>query len=497
MKKLFTLAFAGLMSLSAMAEDYKCDLAVTVFGTPSPYQPCTISCTKNASGKYDIQLKDFFFGDIPVGNININDIDAIFDTDGIVYLITSQDINLEGAFATLGSLPSTLEGYIIDGDILVSLKIPMVGVNVALTSRPTSLYGGDFENWHKASDADEPNGWHTIKSGTGNFAAFGKACTAISDDVPTGSTGNKSAKISSSSIIGISANGTITTGRMNVGAFTATDPANNVYVNWEDEALDGNGDPFHNKMVGKPSSITLWYKFKNGKDNTKPALVRAIVLGNGYYQDPAPAGTEYDNVVAIAEKTLTATDEWTKVTIPFDYATYAANEAEPMTCLVTCNTCNEAGGGSKDSEDTDILCVDDMTLNYEPVPTAMYIFDTPVTGFTADCTEYDITLPEAPTEDDIDFDCVDDLNYAVLTHFDEAQNGNPARLVANLYSEDLKTCRTYSFNVNIDTAIDGINADNNTSAAGRYNISGQKVGKNARGLIITRYADGKVVKSVK
>ena len=161
------------------------------------------------------------------------------------------------------------------------------------------------------------------------------------------------------------------------------------------------------------------------------------------------------------------------------------------------NAVDELPPRLRNSEDTDILCVDDMTLNYEPVPTAMYIFDTPVTGFTADCTEYDITLPEAPTEDDIDFDCVDDLNYAVLTHFDEAQNGNPARLVANLYSEDLKTFKTYTFNVNIDTAIDGINADNNTSAAGRYNISGQKVGKNARGLIITRYADGKVVKTVK
>ena len=491
MKKLFTLALAGLMSLNAMAEDYDCGLAVAVYGAPSPYQTCTISCTKNAKGKYDIQLKDFYFGTLPVGNINITDIDAE-EEDGSIALTTSQDIYLEGALAAFGALPCTLEGYITDGDIVVSLNIPLVGVQVALTSRKTALYGGDFENWHKASNADEPNGWHTIKSGTGTFASFGQPCAAISDDVPEGSVGTKSVRISSSSILGISANGTITTGRMNVGSYIATDPLNNVYINWDSKDVDGNGDPFYNTMVGRPSSLTFWYKFKNGKNNTKPALVRAIALGYGNYQDPVPADTKYDNIISVAETNLEATDTWKKVTIPFDYASYAENYTDPATCLITFNTCNVAGGGTTDGTDVDVLCVDDVTLDYNAVPTTMYIFDTPVSGFSADKTEYDITLPKAPTEDDIYFEYENDANAAAIPYYDDKLNV----LTVNIYGEDLKTCKTYTFNVNIDpTGINGINADNR-SVAGRYNINGQKVGKNTRGLVITRFADGKVVKRI-
>ena len=79
MKKLFTLALACVMSLAAMAEEYTCGLAVVLNGQPSPYDQITISCKKNAYGKYDILLPDFYFGGedgIHVGDIEINDIDA-------------------------------------------------------------------------------------------------------------------------------------------------------------------------------------------------------------------------------------------------------------------------------------------------------------------------------------------------------------------------------------------------------------------------------------
>ena len=279
---------------------------------------------------------------------------------------------------------------------------------------------------------------------------------------------------------------------MNVGSYIATDPLNNVYINWDSKDVDGNGDPFYNTMVGRPSSLTFWYKFKNGKNNTKPALVRAITLGYGNYQDPAPTDTKYDNIISIAETNLEATDTWKKLTIPFDYASYVGNYADPATCLITFNTCNVAGGGTTDGTDVDVLCVDDVTLDYNAVPTTMYIFDTPVSGFSADKTEYDITLPKAPTEDDIYFEYENDANAAAIPYYDDKLNV----LTVNIYGEDLKTCKTYTFNVNIDpTGINGINADNRP-VAGRYNINGQNVGKNSRGLVITRFADGKVVKRI-
>ena len=67
-----------------------------------------------------------------------------------------------------------------------------------------------------------------------------------------------------------------------------------------------------------------------------------------------------------------------------------------------------------------------------------------------------------------------------------------------MYNQELKHMKTYTFNVTIDTGINGITADAvNNAVTGRYNINGQKVGKNAKGLVITRFADGTAIKTMK
>ena len=493
MKKLFTLVLACVMSLAAMAEDYRCKLAVDVYGDPSDPMEIDLECTENANGKYDILLKDFIFGSMPVGDINVKDINAESE-DGVTYLTFDGTITLEGAFAAFGAIPTTLEGN-LSGDLLaIHLQVPDLGVNVALTNEVTQIYGSDFENWHKAGTSDEPNGWHTIKSGTGTFASFGKPCAAISDDVPGDSKGEKSVKLQSSVVAGISANGTITTGRMAVGAMEAASTKNNVFVDPSSKDVDGNDNPFYNTFHGRPTSITLWYKFKNGGDNTNPALISANLIGEGKFQEPAPEGTTYENLIANATSTLEATDEWKSVTVPFDYASYNAEDIDPASILVTINTCSVPGGGSKSSDDPDVLYVDDVQINYAPVATSMSIFDQEVEGFSADKTEYDITLPEIPTDDDIDFECANGELAAALIHYEETNN----TLVVNMYSQELKYLKTYTFHVTIDTAVKGITSDTaNRTIVGRYNANGQKVGNNAKGLVITRFADGTAVKSMK
>lgn len=492
MKKLFTLVAAAIMSLSAMADTYRCGLAVDVYGTPSPYMQIDLTCDKNDNGKYDILLKDFSFGGIPVGDIAVKDIEAETE-DGTIHLTFDGTIRLGGAWAEAGDLPTILEGFIVGDLLAIHLQVPDVGVNVALSNKATQIYGADFENWHKAGSSDEPNGWHGIKSGTG-LASFAGASAFISDDVPTESTGSKSVKLQSSVTLGISANGTITTGRMAVGSTDPANSANNVFINPDSKDVDGNGDPYYNTFNGRPTSISLWYKFKNGGGNTNPAMLSANIIGEGYFQEPAPDGTAYDNLIANAVSELKATDEWKKVTIPFTYNSEVNEEVDPASILVTINTCSVPGGGSKSTDDPDVLYIDDVELNYAPVPTSMTIFGKAVAGFSADNTTYDIILPEVPTDDDIDFECANGENATALIHFEE---GN-STLVVNMYSEELKYVKTYTFNVTIDpTGINGVTNSNNHAVTGRYSISGQKAGNNAKGLVITKYADGTVVKSVK
>ena len=490
MKKLFTLALTALMSLAAMAETYRCKLAVDVYGTPSDPMEIDLECTKNADGKYDILLKDFYFGTMPVGDITINGIEAQTEKE-FTFLTYDGTITLGGSWAILGPLPVDFIGFVRGDRFSAHLLVPNVGVNVVLNNQITQIYGSDFENWHKAGTSDEPNGWHGIKSGTG-LASFAGASAFISDDIPADSKGTKSVKLQSGVTLGISANGTITTGRMAVGAMEATSTVNNVFVDPSSTDVDGNGDPYYNTFQGRPTSITLWYKFKNGGENTNPALISANVIGEGYFQEPTPEGTTYENLIANATSTLEATDEWKKVTVPFDYETYGAEDLLTRSILVTINTCSVPGGGSKSEDDPDVLYVDDVQLNYEPVATSIRILNTEVEGFSADKTEYDITLPSVPTENDIDIECMNGDTVWPLCFYE-----NNTFLV-NLYNQEMKLVKTYTFNVTIDTAVKGITSDAvNNAVTSRYNINGQKVGKNAKGLVITRFADGTAIKTMK
>ena len=490
MKKLFTLALTALMSLAAMAETYRCKLAVDVYGTPSDPMEIDLECTKNADGKYDILLKDFYFGTMPVGDITINGIEAQTEKE-FTFLTYDGTITLGGSWAILGPLPVDFIGFVRGNRFSAHLLVPNVGVNVVLNNQITQIYGSDFENWHKAGTSDEPNGWHGIKSGTG-LASFAGASAFISDDIPADSKGTKSVKLQSGVTLGISANGTITTGRMAVGDMDPANSKNNVFVDPSSTDVDGNGDPYYNTFHGRPTSITLWYKFKNGGENTNPALISANVIGEGYFQEPTPEGTTYENLIANATSTLEATDEWKKVTVPFDYETYGAEDLLTRSILVTINTCSVPGGGSKSEDDPDVLYVDDVQLNYEPVATSIRILNTEVEGFSADKTEYDITLPSVPTENDIDIECMNGDTVWPLCFYE-----NNTFLV-NLYNQEMKFVKTYTFNVTIDTAVKGITSDAvNNAVTGRYNVNGQKVGKNAKGLVITRFADGTAIKTMK
>ncbi len=500
MKKIFTLISAVMLSFSAMAEDYHCGLAVNVYGEPSPYKTIDISCTKNDKEKYDITLKDFTFGELSIAEVNFKDIDVVDDgdtteEDGLVRLYSKQNISI----SEFDDLPisATLEGFIINGDILIRVYLPDVGVTAAVTSRKTQIYGSDFENWHKTGSYDEPNGWHGIKSGTGTFASFAKNAITISEDVPSETQSTKSVCIKSSVAIGISANGTLTTGRMKVGNTDPNSSDNCVIIDPTSTEKDGNGDPFFSSMVGYPTSISFWYKFKNGENNTKPALARAIILSDGYYQEPAPEGTTYENVVAVAEKELAATEGWTKVTIPFDYATYAGNENadNPLRILVTVNTCKEPGGGSKSSDNPDVLFIDEMNLDYKPELSSLYIFEQKIDGFSEDQDTYSLTLSDVPEDDDIEFESKNYEETTAISYYDE----DTKKLTVNVYNEEFTSWKSYTFNLTIDptAGVNNIQVNANRKVEKQVNAIGQQVGNSSRGFVIKKYNDGSVEKIIK
>ena len=132
-------------------------------------------------------------------------------------------------------------------------------------------------------------------------------------------------------------------------------------------------------------------------------------------------------------------------------------------------------------------------------PSFMSICGVEVSNFSADKTEYDITLPKLPEnlEDIIAGNdmATENENIFVCTYY---YKESKKKLTVFVNTVDLKKVKTYTFKVTIDpTGINNVVTSGNRTVLGRYNANGQKVGSNAKGLVITKYCDGTAVKSVK
>lgn len=235
----------------------------------------------------------------------------------------------------------------------------------ALTaSAQYQVVNSDFEGW-KASSG-EPDHWHGFKSAKGSLAGWAKGTLNSSTDVRPGTTGEKSAVITSGSVFGIVNNGTFTTGQLAAGSMSATNTDNHAEMDKSSTATDKNGDKFYMPLTGHPDAVKVWIKFSQGTPNSSHpyASANAVIFDGSYYQDPEDKA--YANKVAMAKNVTIATCDWTEFTIPFDYDSYKSNvgvtnyNSNGGAILVTFGTNATPGQGSSG----DKVFVDDMVLVY-------------------------------------------------------------------------------------------------------------------------------------
>ena len=252
-----------------------------------------------------------------------------------------------------------------------------------------------FEAWHTSTgEFVEPNGWHSFESASGLMAALAGHHIEMSEDAHSG---EASARIFATSIFGIVANGTMTTGRMNAGAMSAIDPANNAYLDMSLTDVDGNGDPFYIPLYSRPDSVVAWVKFNQGTPNSAHpyATISAVITDGTYYQDPEDKA--YTNVVAKAKNNEIATTngECIRITAPF---LYTENAVDPKAVLITVSTNADPGQGSANDE----VLLDDIEFVYNAKVTGLKIKGQDVPGFSPDKETYEMELDEAVTAEDIE-----------------------------------------------------------------------------------------------
>lgn len=539
MKRFFTSLLAtAAFAVSSMATDYKDMMTVSLDGNPTTPTETTISVEKTDDSGYTLSLKNFVLyttsGDqvfpMPVGTIVLENVEAVTKGD-VTTLKTSQDIEIaegddptyEGSWIGPGLsadgdlIPVNMTGEIRGDKFYTVININFMGMNIDVVfgNGGYQIENSGFENFHTATyvdgknkyTSDEPNAWHSFNSGiaTGSASFLTKYAlqngnTSVSDDVRPGSTGTKSVAIKSSIVMGFQpANGTMTTGRLQAGSLTATDAANCSFLDMSSTDTDGNGDPFYTVLNGRPDALSVWVKYKQGQVNEQYpyATVSAVITDGTRYQDPEDKA--YTNVVAKAQdKTIESKGfEWQNLVIPFDYTSYASNDAQAKALLVTISTNAQPGVGSNDAENPDMIIVDDISLVYNSHLASLKVKGTEVEGFDKNVLSYDLKGEGAVSVDDIE--AVSDGQGAYVTKAVEGTDKG-VKVTITVTSNDLKTTNVYTLNIEGATTT-GINKVETTTGKGTaaiYNVNGQRVDNmSQKGLYIIRQADGKTVKVLK
>lgn len=539
MKRFFTSLLAtAAFAVSSMATDYKDMMTVSLDGNPTTPTETTISVEKTDDSGYTLSLKNFVLymttGDqvfpMPVGTIVLENVEAVTKGD-VTTLKTSQDIEIaegddptyEGSWIGPGLsadgdlIPVNMTGEIRGDKFYTVININFMGMNIDVVfgNGGYQIENSGFENFHTATyvdgknkyTSDEPNAWHSFNSGiaTGSASFLTKYAlqngnTSVSDDVRPGSTGTKSVAIKSSIVMGFQpANGTMTTGRLQAGSLTATDAANCSFLDMSSTDTDGNGDPFYTVLNGRPDALSVWVKYKQGQVNEQYpyATVSAVITDGTRYQDPEDKA--YTNVVAKAQdKTIESKGfEWQNLVIPFDYTSYASNDAQAKALLVTISTNAQPGVGSNDAENPDMIIVDDISLVYNSHLASLKVKGTEVEGFDKNVLSYDLKGEGAISVDDIE--AVSDGQGAYVTKAIEGTDKG-VKVTITVTSNDLKTTNVYTLNIEGATTT-GINKVETTTGKGTaaiYNMNGQRVDNmSQKGLYIIRQADGKTVKVLK
>ena len=210
---------------------------------------------------------------------------------------------------------------------------------------------GDLEQWENvAAPTEEPVNWNSFKTGSGNFAGFANKQIERSANVRAGASGMYSARIWSTSVLGIVANGTMTCGRINMGSTT---PANAANYNYSSIA-DVN---FSETCTGAPDSIVFWVKYTQAGGGTQEARMKALIHDAFDARDPEDATTA-PHVVASAQLNYPQTGgAWVRKSVPFVYSGPATT---PAFILVTFATNSTPGGGAANDE----VLIDDVSLIY-------------------------------------------------------------------------------------------------------------------------------------
>lgn len=471
MRKLSTLFCAVLLTLSAMATDYKGNLTVSINGEGST-QPATISIVENA-GKYNLSILNFMLGEgesvLPVGNIVIENVTGAV-AGNLTTLYVNKNITIQKGNAAgiaddawlgpmFGEVPVKMSSsFNTNGFLGVNIDIDMVStlgqvikVTFENVGNHFQMPNSDFETWSDKNKA--PRHWHGFESVKGGLSGTAKDNNKLQSSSlkRPGSLGTKSAVVTSSRVWGVLANGTMTNGILNAGAMSADNPGNHSETDLSSASKDANGDPFSTPIYAKPDAVKFWMRFTQAQEvkDYPYASFNAVITNGTYYQDPEDK--TYNNKVAVAapKSSDMTVGDWREVTCNFDYAKYASNKVDAKAILMTFSTNATPGKGSAVTSSfklvkADSVYIDDLELVYNAGIKSISFKGQALDLTTIQTTGIELAADEAVSA--ADFEVVKEGEDAKVTKLVEATADGYVAVITAV-SADLKTQVAYEINI--------------------------------------------------
>jgi hypothetical protein len=237
--------------------------------------------------------------------------------------------------------------------------------------------------------------------------------------------------MTANSLAGIVANGTMTNGQLMAGSMSATSTANHA----EMDKSKGT-DEFYMPLYAKPDKFNVWLKYTQGTANANyKANVSVKTFDGTYYQEPVDK--TYTNVSGSIVGGQIPAGDWTQYSFPFDYDSYAANNAASEAIFVTFSTNGTPGQGSKN----DALYVDDIQLVYLADMTDLRYQGATISGWNPAVTAYNMEFTAVPNLDDFTADVTG--ASAVVTKSMEQNADGTYRIAISAVAGDLQAATCY------------------------------------------------------
>ena len=424
-KSFFTICLALMAALSLNAEEtYTGNIVVSMNGATSNRE-VTVTVTPTDNGLYTLNLE------VPVfGTMVMTDVPSSV-TNGVTVYSAERNVS-----TSMGVMRTILFARTVNGMMAADVALPDRSVTMWFNTVGDhfQLPNSDLEAW--TNNDGEPDHWHGFKTATGSWAWASPALLGQSQDIHTGATGQYSAVMTAKSAFTTIANGTMTNGRLNAGSTSATSTSNNA-------SMDENyGSDFYMPLYAKPDQFKVWLKYVQGTTNANnKANVSVKTFDGTYYQEPVDK--TYTNLSGSIVGGQIPAGGWTQYTFPFDYDSYAANNAESRAIFVTFSTNANPGQGSNN----DLLYVDDMELVYLGAMTDLRYQGTTIDGWDPAVTTYSMEMAGEPNLDD--FTANIEGASAVLTKSMEKNEDGSYRIAISVVSGDLQTATCYIINVTV------------------------------------------------